>query len=358
MSTQTCLRAYNGGRSGWTLNGLAIRSAQSIGLHRDGKNFNLPPFESEMRRRLWWYMCAIDSRSAEDHGITLKNSDESSDTRFPTNIDDSELYPNMQEFPAGKAKWTEMAFSLTMIEATHVMKRLHQPEAPLDVTCSQSSREQILHALMTRLEDTYLKHCDSNIPIQNATLVCGRLMVAKLKFLVSQPRLNRSDAAKHLAHPNEDALVAGCRILEMDLRFQAEDLLRGYRWYFETYTQYHVLTYMLWHLCIKPTGSSVDRAWIAIDRSFEVANHRGLSCEPLSKWKVLQLLRDKALRIRRSCSMEVPMNNAGPGDPPAMKMVIEGFEASSDLAFGDDQTWDFNNTSFDMNSFEGVDFSI
>ncbi len=65
---QRCLRVYNGGRALWAFNGLILRSAESIGLHRDGKNFNLSPFECEMRRRLWWYILANDSRVAEDHG--------------------------------------------------------------------------------------------------------------------------------------------------------------------------------------------------------------------------------------------------------------------------------------------------
>ena len=304
-------------------------------------------------------MCAIDSRSAEDHGITLNNSDVSSDTRFPINVDDNELFPNMQELPVGKAKWTEMTFPLTIIEATHVMKQLYRPpEAPLHAPSSEISRDQILLALTTRLEDNYLRHCDCNIPIQNATLLSGRLLVAKMKFLVSQPRLNRCDVAEHPSYPNEEALVAACRILEMDLRFRAEDLLRGYLWYFETYTQYHALTYMLWHLCIKPVGPSVGRAWYTIDKSFEVANRRGTSCEPLSKWKVLQLLRDKALRIQRSCNLEYSMINADLGDPLETGMVTEGFGASPDLILGDDQNWEFSTTNFDMHDFDGVDFCI
>lgn len=307
-------------------------------------------------------MCAIDSRAAEDHGIALNNSDESSDTRFPINVDDSELFPNMQELPEGKTRWTEMSFSLTMIEISHVMQRIHRaPEVSLDITSGKSSRDQILNDLMTRLEDVYLRHCDRNIPMQNATLLCGRLMVAKLKFLNSPPWLNRSNAEKHATYANEDALVVACQILEMNLQLQTDDLLRGFRWCFETYTQYHPLIYVLWHLCVKPVGPSVDRAWSAIDGSFEVADHRDISCEPGSKWTVLQRLRDKALRIRCSHITEGIMTNDGLDDSSGMKMTTEGVENGQDapyLILGDDGNWDFNATNFDMHGFEGVDFSF
>lgn len=312
-----------------------------------------------MRRRLWWNMCAIDARAAEDHGIALNNSDTSSDTRLPINIDDSELSPNMQELPVGKSKWTEMTFCLTMLEITNEMRRLYRaPEAPVNISTAEPSRDQIVNDLMTRVQEKYLRHCDCNIPIQNGTQLCGRLLLAKLRFMISQPQLNRCDAKKHPFYASEDALVAACRILEMSSQLQTDDLLRGFRWYFETFTQYHLLTYVLWHLCVKPVGPSVERAWSAIDGSFEIADNRNISCEPWSKWTMFQQLREKAMRIRSSCNMEGPIIDGGLKDLSGMNMINGGLENTTGLMFGDDQNWDFNTASFDMRDFEGADFSI
>lgn len=41
-------------RTLWNLAGMAMRIAQGQGLHRDGTVFSLSPFETEMRRRLWY----------------------------------------------------------------------------------------------------------------------------------------------------------------------------------------------------------------------------------------------------------------------------------------------------------------
>lgn len=62
------LRRNDEARKIWTLTGLVVRIAQTLGIHRDGSHFNLPPFEIEMRRRLWWQVCILDARSSEDHG--------------------------------------------------------------------------------------------------------------------------------------------------------------------------------------------------------------------------------------------------------------------------------------------------
>lgn len=62
------LRRNDDARKIWTLTGLVVRIAQTLGIHRDGSHFGLPPFEIEMRRRLWWQVCILDARSSEDHG--------------------------------------------------------------------------------------------------------------------------------------------------------------------------------------------------------------------------------------------------------------------------------------------------
>ena len=323
-------------------------------MHRDGTNFNLPPFESEIRRRLWTYLCAIDSRAAEDHGLALSTSDGDSDTRLPVNVDDNELFPEIQELPLGKAKWTDMTFPLTMIEISRVVSQLYRTldaSSPASIS-SGSSSDQILINLTTRLEAAYLKYCDSNIPIQNATLLCANLMVAKLKFLVSHPWVTRRGTEQGVAQADDDTLAAACHILEISLQLQSEDLLRGFRWYFETYTQNHILTYLLWHLSVKPVGPGVERAWNAADASFTVGDHRNMSWEPGSRWKVLQLLKEKAMRIRQSCNTESNANDSHSGEPAAMNMTTEGNEGPPDITL-DEGFWDFAATNFDMQGFEG-----
>lgn len=54
----------------WAMTGLAVRLAQSLGMHRDGSALNLAPFEAEMRRRLWWNICILDTPASEDHSCS------------------------------------------------------------------------------------------------------------------------------------------------------------------------------------------------------------------------------------------------------------------------------------------------
>lgn len=46
----------------WSLAGLAMRVAQTMGLRSDGVHWGLSPFNVEMRRRLWWELCTLEAQ--------------------------------------------------------------------------------------------------------------------------------------------------------------------------------------------------------------------------------------------------------------------------------------------------------
>jgi hypothetical protein len=55
----TALQSYDA-RVIWILTGVAGRIGQRIGLHRDPATLGLPPFECEIRRRVWWQIMMQD----------------------------------------------------------------------------------------------------------------------------------------------------------------------------------------------------------------------------------------------------------------------------------------------------------
>jgi hypothetical protein len=300
-----------------------------------------------MRRRLWWAMCSADTRATEDHGISLAYSDRSFDTHYPLNVDDSELSLDMQKLPVAKHKWTEMTFSLIITEITGLLQRLYQrPATPPDGLSSETSGNQITNDLITHFETTYLQYCDPNIPIQQATLLMSRLMIGKLTFAIRNQSLKRSGFEKDTPGATEENLDAACQVLEIDLQLQQDDILGNFRWLFETYTQYHMLTYVLWHLYVNPVGPSVARAWNVVNQSFEIAGRRGVSVETGSKWEVLHLLKGKAMKIRSSQNMEPSLADAAMDDLSASRNLTGEFGDSLDFTFGDASDWNMSAIGF------------
>ncbi|KAJ4393606.1 hypothetical protein N0V93_002819 [Gnomoniopsis smithogilvyi] len=93
-------RRHDSPRFVWMMTGLAIRMAQSLGLHRDGSHFpQLTPYEVEIRRRVWWALCFLDVRSSEDQGMDYTIVSGSFDTKFPLNLDDADFHTETRDTP-------------------------------------------------------------------------------------------------------------------------------------------------------------------------------------------------------------------------------------------------------------------
>ncbi|KAF3398006.1 Bikaverin cluster transcription factor bik5 [Penicillium rolfsii] len=289
----TCLRYTNSGRSGFTLRGLAIRAAQSIGLHRDGKNFKLPPLECELRRRLWWTLFTTDARMAEDHGITVSEPHFGADTELPANIDDQNITETQTTPAQPLPRWTDMTFALLVLEINSTWMPIFR---------ASSNAETLIADLKTRLHERYLQHADMDIPIHRQGVMVAQILVSKLEVHVRQKSLQRCSSAATDVNADDASSLLGmaCDALELGLEIFSDNLLRGTRWLTSTFTQFHLLTYILWHLCVYPSGPHVARAWRGVNCHFDLTENDLAWPDPGPKWPVLVALRAKAHKIRQA----------------------------------------------------------
>jgi Fungal specific transcription factor domain/Fungal Zn(2)-Cys(6) binuclear cluster domain len=152
----------------WSLSGLAIHLAQTLGIHRDGTNFNLSPFETEMRRRLWWHISILDTRSSEDHGTDPTFSEQFYNTKLPMNINDDDIYPDMKVSPKERVGCTEMTFCLLRFELSIVTRKLNFTapgvDGPEGRKWTLEEKEKMINQFHKMIEEKYLRYCDMNIP--------------------------------------------------------------------------------------------------------------------------------------------------------------------------------------------------
>ena len=88
----------------WTLTSLAVRIAQAMGLHHENYSSSLRPFAREMRRRLCWQICMLDSHAAEDHATNPVVYVDSFSTKSPLDVNDEDLHIDLyEEWRKGRA---------------------------------------------------------------------------------------------------------------------------------------------------------------------------------------------------------------------------------------------------------------
>lgn len=341
-----CARVHSTGRSIWTLSGLAMRSAQSIGLHRDGTTFKLTPFETEIRRRLWWSLCNADSRAAEDHGISVENQMNFSDTLLPLNINDRDLSPEMETLPASKPGWTEMTLNLIMIQTGHLSRRFGNIGAKVPNGEPQSPAAKTVENYIEDIENTYLQYCDLNIPIQRVTALMTRVVAKKVLFKVQQQSCNDGEQA-----PRPKVwLSPACKILASFTSLQQDELLNDWHWLFESFTQYYLLTFILYTICTSPHSSGIDRAWNVVVNYLEVFDYRKMTGRTGTKWALLRYLREKAERTRdtqQSQSTAITTVSESVGPLNTASYGSNAVAAPEVLDFGNqDMEWDIGAVDF------------
>ncbi|KAG9574445.1 hypothetical protein KCU77_g3384, partial [Aureobasidium melanogenum] len=85
----------------WPILTMATRLAQKMGYHRDPKHLSsrLSPFESEMRRRAWYYIEIFDITMSANQGIPAMINEDECDCQFPINLLDEDFDENTTVLP-------------------------------------------------------------------------------------------------------------------------------------------------------------------------------------------------------------------------------------------------------------------
>lgn len=269
------VRRYDDTRFAWTLTGLAIRISQSLGIHREGTKFDdLSPFDVEMRRRLWWAICILDLRSAEDQGTELTIAERTYDTQFPLNVNDADISPDMTDFPEEQEGPTDMTFCLIRYEICALARKIHfatNGMAPCQSRSTEGERDEMLMECYERIEKKYLKSCgdkDTDVLHWVAAMI-ARLIMAKMSLIIYQPMLLHSTGQELASGIRHRLFMASLEVVEYTKILNSELRCRQWRWLFQTYAQWHAVAYLLLEVCRLPWTASLERAWIVLNATFQ-----------------------------------------------------------------------------------------
>ncbi|KAL9094428.1 MAG: hypothetical protein Q9165_003278 [Trypethelium subeluteriae] len=264
----------------WTLTGVAIRIAQGMGLERDGAFLGLPPFETEMRRRIWWQLKLHDFRSAELCGLAkFRDLDLGAEsTKWPTNVNDDQLHPGMSSPVAESSALTDMVFVAFRYEFAHFAARCVTTfrrqgkdfsQWNLDTPGEDGPEvEKACQALEEALETKYLRYCDPSQPIHLLTMLVARYGMNVVRFLIHHPRRWVSMEQIPLA---ERQLVweVSIKLLEQFNMAQSNPFLKRFAWHGAFYQQWHTFIHLLDTLRAEPVKADADRAWQLIGDTYK-----------------------------------------------------------------------------------------
>ena len=299
-----CLRSHNESRTAWTLVGLAIRIAYSLELNSEAAVSAFSPFEAELRRRLWFALCVLDVRSAEDRGVAPMIIKGTFDTKMACNVNDADLDPLSFTEVTDRLGCTEMTFCLVTHESSAFARRQAFPDIGHIGLAPVSNDQQTLdeqradtEQFRKHLASKYLVYCDETVPIFWVTKRVARLIGLKMELLLQyplQPKVFNSNEERN----KDGALERACDILEMANEAESSEVPANFRWFIKTYPQWHPLAVALAELCSKLEGPAVDRAWAIVDVVFDKLGSRIADSKKGSLWRPIKKLHTRAQTAR------------------------------------------------------------
>jgi hypothetical protein len=235
--------------------------ALKMGLNKDGVALGLPPFEVEMRRRLWWQLLILDIRAAEDHRSEPCILESSFNTRLPSNVPDANLHPHMSHHPVCGQSRTEMLFSLVRFEVSYFARQMvfsegfSKSNAYLHLSAPQ--KREAIDLFKERIEKQYLSECDDNIPLDKVTVKSTRLIIAKLNLMVDDPTPMENLSLQKRIETRQNWI---------EVLREAENLRqlkcgRQWLWLFQTYIEWDALTELLLELRTEPVVGDEGQGW-------------------------------------------------------------------------------------------------
>ncbi|KAM0335445.1 hypothetical protein ACHAQA_000491 [Verticillium albo-atrum] len=334
------IRSHGASKPSWALLALLIRLAQGQGLHRDGAQPpNLTPFEIELRRRLWWMLIVLDVRAAEDRGTEVIILRGSYDTHMVININDDDFGPDTLVHLTDRSGPTEMSFGRATAMASgtlgtikhpplqHLNPDLNDPDSLASVpgpppgTAPASQTEEAIVRQAQRLEALFLTPPPApSLPIDahpaaGPAAITIRVIILKLWLCLQYPFQQRpaSLTPPRLRVPRPTMLRTAISVLELVRHARYDPQAARFRWWYDSYPQWHPLAVALAELCAQTEGELVERAWTVVEEAVPglegaVADtRRGPLWRPVRKLlKKAREARAEALRRRGGAQTAAP----------------------------------------------------
>ncbi|RPD67176.1 hypothetical protein L226DRAFT_549800 [Lentinus tigrinus ALCF2SS1-7] len=255
----------------WSQLGAAVRTAQAIGLHRDGVDMGMEPLQVERRRRIWSNLYHADRSIALVLGRPMAIHDNYTSTRPPVNSD---------EKTTGPQKWTGLPLSqptrntflilrhqlaVIMGRMSDFFQNIHSPRHYADVLALDDELlkyKQSLPPYYSLDPDTSLDASHPYIPLQRFLLVTEFLFV---RISLHRPYLLRKLDSTKYSRSRDACFESALKDHEIRQEYVATTAREGRDPVASAYREFQAAMIAGIYVVLYPKGKDADRMLALLD---------------------------------------------------------------------------------------------
>lgn len=217
-----------------------------------------------MRRRSWWLICILDLQFSEELGVDLTILPGTYDTDLPSNIDDSDLMPDMAVMPVSRRGRTDCTVARVRSEFCALWQRLAAKNSTSmlssHASLTQAEWEHMVVDLYRRTADLFFKdHREQTNPLFQMVAIVMRTVTAKMALSIYQPNYRKSRQLDETTR--KKFWLTTIEIVESHHALRSSSQYQQWRWVFETHMQWNATAYILKESLERPWISASERAW-------------------------------------------------------------------------------------------------
>jgi hypothetical protein len=241
-----------------------------VGLHRDGATLGLPPFETELRRRLWWHIIQLDFRTSDLLGIRPSLDLFVGDTKPPSNVEDEDISPGMTEPPKERTGITSLALFRVRCSITQFLRHLYLSSlssnaSGFDIISSAAvsveEKERMIIELEDAFESKYLRYCDPSEPLHMFVSIVIRSVICRMKVLTYNPRYFAEKQMQLTASEREVIFVNASKLLEYAALLRNTPSFHKYMGRTSATYIWDTILYVLIAARHRKAGPEIERLW-------------------------------------------------------------------------------------------------
>lgn len=262
---QAGLRSIQGNAEAWTLMACAIRIARAQGIPPKLSKNQLC-FNTELQKRIWYCIGALDLQSALDRGTRplLTSGDFLS---MPLNVDDNMVSSKTDTKCVVdiSSSFTDMSFCTMAYKAMTCQRQIGDVEYTLHTRSSDHPKNDIWDEKKHILRDfeshltSFAQACTpSSSPLEMFTLTVGNESLVAMRLMLRRPL--QVSTCKYIPDDDDfDVLAVGTEVLESSLVKQKTSEFAPWAWY--SWVKWYALAVVLAELSTGSCGEEHQRAW-------------------------------------------------------------------------------------------------
>ncbi|OSD04240.1 hypothetical protein PYCCODRAFT_1387107 [Trametes coccinea BRFM310] len=258
----------------WSQLGAAVRTAQAIGLHRDGADMGMEPLQVERRRRIWSNLYHADRSIALVLGRPIAIHDSYTSTRPPSNTEEMTASGQFKVVPLSQP--TRLTFLILRHHLAEIMGRMsdffqnvHSPRHYSDVLALDDELlkyKQNLPPFLSLDPDTSLDQSHPFIPLQRFLLVTEFLFV---RISLHRPYLLRKLSSTKYARSRNACFESALKDYEVRQEYFSTISRTGRDPVASAYREFQAAMIAGIYLVLYPKGKDAEKMLAVMDTFLE-----------------------------------------------------------------------------------------